>query len=520
MARFWLILIIPFLAACSTMKVADNDEIDNGLNYQVAQAQALENLRSEGESDDPPSLVVQESELVKEEAPQQTQPKKEKIVYQMLPTKKIDKVEKWIHYYSVKDRERFQRFLVRGSKYKDIVQKLLIINNLPPDLYYLGILESGYVTDAVSRVGATGPWQFMGPTGREYGLQINNYVDERLDPIRSTMAAIRYLKELYRQKKSWHLALAAYNAGPGRIRGAMRRGQTRNYWDLVNRRLLPYDTREYIPQFLAILTIGQDLKKYGFHERPDEVFPRIELVKLPSPLKLSDIAESSGVELETLQALNPHLLRGYTAPNKKTYSVWVPKDHVERAKSQVDYLASKKVEGLRDYQSISRYRGRAQTYRIQRGQTLSHVARKYGTSVQKLKRLNGLSSNRVYVGQKIKVRGSLPRASRKVASKDYHIVQSGEHLTMIAKQNGVSVSDLRQANNLKRDTLYVGQKLKLKRLVASAKSKKLRYKIKSGDNLFKIAKRFGTTVKRIKALNALKSSTVFRGQIILVASRD
>ena len=112
-------------------------------------------------------------------------------------------------YYTTKDRERFQRFLNRGAKYKEVIEDLLVASGLPPDLYYLGILESGYRTNATSHAGAVGPWQFMRPTGRQYGLKINYYVDERQDPIRATEAAIRYLKELYRQKRSWYLALAA-----------------------------------------------------------------------------------------------------------------------------------------------------------------------------------------------------------------------------------------------------------------------------------------------------------------------
>ena len=139
----------------------------------------------------------------------------------------------WIEYYCGKGRDRFQRFLNRGAKYKKVVQEMFIDQGLPPDLYYLGILESGYSKKAVSRAGAVGIWQFMAPTGRQYGLKINNYVDERIDPLRSTMAAGRYLKDLYHQKKSWFLALASYNAGPHRVGQAMRRGDTESYWSLT-----------------------------------------------------------------------------------------------------------------------------------------------------------------------------------------------------------------------------------------------------------------------------------------------
>ena len=536
------------------------DEADtNDLSIMMAQQRALDRLRARSSDDD--------DEVETNDPAFETGAKFGKPEYQMDTKSNLPKVKKWIQYYSKKDRKRFQRFLNRGAKYKQIVQDLLVANDLPPDLYYLGILESGYVTKAVSHAGAVGPWQFMAPTGRQYGLKINNYVDERVDVVRATLAAIRYLKELYRQKKSWYMALAAYNAGPGRVRRAVRRGGTKNYWKLTQRRLLPYDTREYIPQFLAILSIGTNIEKYGFEEKAQEVLEPMELVKVPASVPLKKVSEFSRVPLDQIKKLNPHIRKQWVPPTKsKVYHLWIRKHESALLKNQFANLQKHKVKGLK----IQRYyaSGYRKVHRVRRGQNLSTIARRYGTSVSKIKRINRLRSNRIYVGQKLRVKGRTGKArktasihkvrrgqnlttiarrygtsvakikqmnnlrsgriyvgqklrlnenktsgSRKVAST--HKVRSGQNLTSIARRYGTSVSKLKRMNNLSSGRIYVGQKLKLN---GSATKNVKRYKIRRGDNLSSIARRFGTTIRRLKSINKLRSNRIQRGQVLLIAS--
>ena len=375
------------------------------------------------------------------------------------------KVQKWIQYYSGKDHKRFQRFLNRGVQYKQMVQDLFVDRGLPPDLYYLGILESGYVNKAVSRAGAVGVWQFMAATAREYGLKINNYVDERRDPRRATVAASLYLKELYRQKKSWYLALASYNAGPGRVRRAMRRGASKNYWQLTHRRLLPYDTREYIPQFLAILYIGKDPERFGFVEKSIKELPLLELVKVPSPVKLKQIASVTGLSLEEIKKDNPHLLRGMTPPGSKDYHLWLRPDKRSLVTDKYAVLAKHRIKGLKPTRSIASYRGRRLYHRVRRGESLSVIAHRYGLSVRKLKKTNRLRSNRIYAGQKLRLASSGKVARRGTKGKRIH-----------------------------------------------------RYRIRRGDNLHKISKKFGLTINQIKRINNLKSDKIIRGRYLIVAS--
>lgn len=519
MKRWLTPLLIILVSGCSTPKKNSSvgevydvsatqtaETID--MTLMLAQQRAMDRLGAQKPAEEVEPVEVEE-------------PKKPKIEYVLNTKSDHPKVQKWIKYYTVKDRERFQRFLNRGARYKQIVQDLFVTNGLPPDLYYLGILESGYVGDAISRAGAVGPWQFMGPTGREYGLAINNYVDERVDPIRATLAASRYLKELYRQKKSWYLALAAYNAGPGRVKRAMRkarrRGRATNYWTLTRRRLLPYDTREYIPQFLAILYIGKNLEKFDFVEKIQEPLPRMELVKVPSPVHLKKVAKITGLSQKRLKKLNPQLVRGMTPPGKKHYHIWVDKQHIETVESQFSEIAKHRVKGLKVRRYVASSSRRRSVHKVRAGQNLSKIARRYGVSVRQIKRWNRLRSSRIYVGQRLKVRK--PRVGRTSLPKRrtaYHKVRRGQNLSSVARRYGMTVRQVKRLNGLKRSKILVGQRLKVYSK-KSKSSKQRRYRIRRGDNLTKIARKFGLTVRQIKKMNRLKSNKIKRGQYLVVS---
>ncbi len=485
------------------------DEFSTDLSLILAQKRAVDRILNKDK--DP----VEEKK---------NQKKSDSIVKYILDTRASHpKVRKWIKYYCGEDRERFQRFLNRGVRYKKMVQEIFASQGLPPDLYYLGILESGYSKKAVSRAGAVGPWQFMAPTGREYGLRINNHVDERMDPIRSTMAASRYLKELYRQKKSWSLALAAYNAGPGRVRKAIRRGTSKNYWNLTRRRLLPYDTREYVPQFLAILYIGKNLEKFDFHEKPGEGFPFLELVKVPSPLKIAQIAKVTGLSPKWIQKNNPHLLRKITPPGTKSYSLWVKPKNKQLFADNYQTLSRYRLKGLKVRRFISSYRKKRKYYHVKRGDNLSTIARRHGVSLKSLKKINALKSNRIYAGQKIKLRYA-GRSSSYRKKRKYYRVKRGDNLSTIARRHGVSLKSLKKINALKSNRIYAGQKIELRHAGRTSsynrKKKMHRYRIRLGDNLHKISRKFGLTIQQIKKMNNLKTDKIVQGKYLLVASKS
>ncbi|MDB2447449.1 transglycosylase SLT domain-containing protein, partial [bacterium] len=292
-------------------------------------------------------------------------------------------VDKWVKYFTGRSRDRFQRFLNRGAKYQKLVYDTLKEEGVPAELYYLAMIESGYSTGAKSWASAVGIWQFIKGTGSRYGLKINRYVDERKDPVRSTRAAARYLGSLYRVYQSWELAMAAYNAGEGRVLGAIMRGHTRDFWELSRKKLLPKETRNYVPKMMAAMKIGQNLNRYNFVSKTSTPYLKPEAAKVPSSVRLSDIAKTAGVSTTKLKALNPHIKRGVTPPGKSSYTLWMPNGHnVASVTNSFNSLKSKRLKLSGG--SASGY------HKVRRGQNLFTIAKRYGLSVKKLKQINGL----------------------------------------------------------------------------------------------------------------------------------
>lgn len=400
-------------------------------------------------------------------------------------------VQKWITYFSGKDRERFQRFMDRGEKYRELIETTLEENELPAELFYLAMIESGFNTHANSTAKAKGVWQFMPATGKRYGLEVGSQVDERRDPIRATEAAARYLKDLHNVFGSWHLAMAAYNAGETRIMNAVFRGKSRDFWELGKKRVLPTETANYVPKMLAAMIIARDFERYGFRTPRGERLPDLDAVELPSPVRLESVARETGLSVALLKEANPHLLRGHTPINHRTYELWVPAEQVKSVLGRRQEIArhvirSKVHVAMADDSSSG-------IHVVKRGENLTLIARKYGTSVRDLIRSNGLSrSGRIHKGQRLRVGGTaiarepvrdrgsdvarareiLSRsknvpgsvASRKLASNRgvTHRVRRGENLGLISRKYGVSVSALKSKNKLRRDVLHVGQVLRVR----------------------------------------------------------
>lgn len=235
-----------------------------------------------------------------------------------LPVSMNERVDRWMERFLTDQRPVFEQYLAREGLYSEMIKDGLRARGMPEDLVYLAAIESAYTPSAKSRVSAIGMWQFMGPTAQQFGLRIDEWVDERRDPIRATEAALDYLQALHQQFGSWYLAAAAYNAGPGRVSRALKShagdqtGEEELYWEIIEH--LPRETRAYVPKMLAAIVLGQAAEEYGFdveRARPVEY----DRVWVPSGTALRWVAGSVDAPVADLRNLNPHLIRGVTPPD-------------------------------------------------------------------------------------------------------------------------------------------------------------------------------------------------------------
>lgn len=367
------------------------------------------------------------------------------------------KVQFWINYFSKKNPKTITRYLNRGAPYKKLIMKLLEEQGLPKDLYYLALIESGFSMKATSRARASGAWQFMKATGKRYGLSINYYVDERWDPVRSTIAASLYLSDLNNVFHSWHLAMAAYNAGEMRIMNAIMRANTRDFWELTKAKRLPRETMNYIPKFIAAAKIGKNPAKYGITIKESEDFDP-DSVQVPAPVSLKTIASVSGLSYTSLRKLNPHIKRGITPPSNKEYKLWVPKGSVEKIHPKIKDLAARRLKFKRSLAKTREDIPNSGFHKVRRGETLDSISRKYGMTVSQIRKTSGIKGSRIYPGQKIRVGNS----SNKAKTYQRYRVRKGDNLYSIARRFDTTIKDIRKMNRIRRNTIYAGQLLKVK----------------------------------------------------------
>jgi membrane-bound lytic murein transglycosylase D len=296
-------------------------------------------------------------------------------------------VDYHIKVFTTKRRESFIRWLQRSGKYIDIIKEILKEEGLPEELVYLPLIESGFDTSAKSRRKAVGPWQFISATARKYGLKINYWVDERRDPEKSTKAAAKYLKELYNRFGSWPLALAAYNAGEGKIYRAVRRVRTDDYWKIVKAGYLKRETRNYVARFIAAGLIASDPEKYGLDDVDIHPPLRYEKVVITKPASISFIARCSNVSKSVIRELNPELKRWCTPPDVKTYEIKIPE--------------GVKEEFLECFNSASASERMPRVpYVIKKGDTIYEIAKRHRVSVKSVLLLNkGVNPRRLRPGR-------------------------------------------------------------------------------------------------------------------------
>lgn len=403
----------------------------------------------------------------------------------------------WIKFYTIRNRDYTKRVLERSTFYFPIFEEALKRHNMPTELKYLAIVESALRPKAESWAAAVGLWQFIPSTGKEYGLHQDWYIDERMDIYKSTDAACRYLKFLYKYHGDWQLALAAYNCGPGRVDWAVKRagGKGADFWKIYN--YLPRETRSYVPAFIgACYSVNFADKHLIFPEKPQEFIPS-DTIQVNQFLNLTTFAKQIDVPLEQMQLLNPHLKKNAIPSYKKNYPLRYPaskKQFVTENRNAILRSANRASRRELPYtagtttQSSSIEGKEKVTHTVIRGQSLALIALRYGVTTHNIRVWNQLPSSIIHPGQKLAVwvspaeaskfkpqstakttkaeEKTTPKAQAKVSlnnAKVIHTIKSGDTLWDIANKYGVSVQHIRQINNLQGNRfLHPGYKLIIK----------------------------------------------------------
>jgi membrane-bound lytic murein transglycosylase D len=373
-----------------------------------------------------------------------------------------------------------ERMLTTSQFYFPLFEQQLDNYDIPLEMKYLSIVESALNPRARSRVGATGLWQFMYGTGKQYKLDVSSYVDDRSDPLKSTEAACQFLSKLYDIYGDWDLALAAYNSGPGNVNKAIRRsGGYKNYWNL--RRYLPRETAGYVPAFLATMYIFEYAEEHGIAgKKVERPYFETDTVHIKSLITFDQIAELSGVSKEELQVLNPsYKLNVVPFVDGKTHALRLPKHVIGKFVANEEAIYTHVKKELESKESplpelVKQAEQERVRYKVKSGDFLGRIAEMYGVGVSQIKQWNGLSSNNLRIGQRLtifprRMPGAAIASNQNVANNQSlppgtktHTVQSGDSLwTISRKYPGISVENLRQWNGISGNNLKPGTKLKL-----------------------------------------------------------
>ena len=367
-----------------------------------------------------------------------------------------ESVENHLEYFKTRGRDVFQKWLDRSARYIPVMKDIFHEKNLPEDLVYVAMIESGFNPYAVSWARAVGPWQFMPQTAKLYGLKIDWWVDERKDPIKSTQAAAEHLKDLHNLFGSWPLAMASYNAGAGKVQRAVLRTRSEDFWDLKASRYIRRETKNYVPKYMAATIIAKNPEAYGFTVQPYDLFVFDEVV-LNESIDLRLAASCAGTTYEVIKELNPELKRWVTPPDTTNYVLRVPKGTgAQFTASFASVPADQKIHWVR--------------HLVAKGETLAGIATQYNTSSESIRDVNNLKKNRINPGKHllIPVDSNAKQQDMSYLSPDQtgkkqqilYRVRRGDNLTRIASKHDVTVADIRQWNDGIR-TVRAGQKIKL-----------------------------------------------------------
>jgi len=512
----------------SPMALVSMQTMANETDKSVRQPDPVDTRDVKVEKDSEPSphdinLPVPDNEELRKSSPTPEAKKPKAFLYDV-PVVRNAIVDRWVEYFTGPGRASFSVWLSRGGRYINLFREILKEHQLPQDLAYLSLIESGFSPKARSRAGAVGPWQFMPGTARRMGLKINYYIDERRHPMKSTRAASAYLSKLYKKFGDWHLALAAYNAGERRIARAIRRSKRKDYWSLARTRYLPNETRNYVAKYLAGMIIAKNPEVFGFVGIDYENPWNYKSVKLSHGTSLRAISRISSVSLRTLREINAELRTSVTPPGNG-YHLFLPYEKANKFAAKLAKLTKK-------------YLASPNGYRIQPGDTFGAIAQRLGVPLDRLLELNShLHPRRLRVGAKI----LLPKAPKNLASAQQnaasgngtapmpklHVVQRDENFWLIAQKYNISTKELVRINaGIDPKRLRIGMQIhlpspndiaKVEKNEKKTPDKPLHHLVSPGENISLIAQRYGVSTKSLLAWNRLGASAkIYPGEKLIV----
>ena len=461
-----------------------------------------------------------------------------------------DIVKNYIILYSEKMPTKMANILGLSKYYMPIFEEILNRYDMPEELKAMAVIESALNPTAVSRAGAKGMWQFMYATAKMYGLHIDSFVDERLDPVKSAEAAAQYLQDSYEIFGDWNLAIASYNCGAGNVNKAIRRsGGKRAFWDIYP--YLPRETRGYVPAFVGALYAMNYYKEHGIKPEAVEMPAHVDTFKITKMLHLKQVSDLTGAPLDELRNLNPQYSHNIIPGNSKEYILRLPYNYTNAFIDNEDSLYRHKADEYFNPVTLKKIQdgadGERIVYRVKSGDYLGRIASRHRCTVAQIKRWNNLSSNNIRVGQRLVIYrgGSAPASASSTTSTSSssssgsaaapanattYTVKSGDVLGKIAERHGCTVAQLKAWNNLTSNNIRVGQKLIVSGTASSSSQKAQTsaaqngeystYTIKSGDSFYSIAKNYpGISAQDIMDFNGLSSSKIKPGMTIKIPKK-
>lgn len=481
MSKFFLIVLVGlYLSSCAHIK-----PVNQSYNPHLTPKSALKSAPAETTLVNAPVYKKSDSDFLKE--------------------RKSKKVDFWIGYFSGKNKERLERFVANGEKYKPYIEETFERYGLPKDLYYVGLIESGYYNASRSHAGAVGPWQFMPATARRYGLRVTRKIDERQNIFKSTEAAALYFQDLYNIFGSWELALAAYNKGENGIIRRIRGANTRDYYELGRKGVIPKETQHYVPKVLAVMHVLKNYQNYGIKKKiwEENPFNNVASVEIDRSISVTKLANQFRISSHLVKQLNQDIKSSVIPhPGRKSFEVFLPKDTQKAMASFKSYLKSLPEKKATPSRSAVKS---IETHKVRKNESLYSIAKRYGTDVKTLKSLNSLRRSTIYPGQSLKVKTN--SKSRILSS---YIVKKGDNLFQIAKLFKTNSRKLKKLNSKRHSKILVGERLKVPAHRMNV------YVVKKGDFLGKIARENNTSLKEIIDLNG-GSKRIYPGQKIILS---